>query len=476
MNPPKLFISYSWSGEAHEQLVLRIATELRESGVDVILDKWDLKEGHDAFAFMEQMVTDPEIKKVAIVCDEKYAAKADGRLGGVGTETQIISKEVYENQRQEKFVAIVTARDKSGAPFLPAYYRSRIFIDLSDDDLYVDNFERLLRWIFDKPLNVKPEIGSRPAYLSEDEHLSLGTTAIFRRCIDAMRNQQPFAAGAFDQYCALFALNLERFRLVNPEGEFDDAVIKNIESFLPYRNEAIQLFTVIAQYSQSGEITNHLHRFLESLIPYTMRQAHVSQWKDSDFDNFRFIVHELYLYALAILLRHERISQATYLLEQQYYVYNTGGREPLVSFEIFRHYLPSLDKRNKRLGLSQVSLCGTLLKERCPGTGIDFRHLMQADFVAFIRAELAGRHWFPETLVYLGDHFYSGPFEIFARCRSKAYFDKAKALLGIESSIDILPFLKRYRDGSRSLSELGLFPGVFNPAALLGFEHLATLP
>ena len=60
---PKLFISYSWSSPEHQTWVVSLATELRESGVDVILDKWDLKEGHDAFAFMEKMVTDPEIKK-----------------------------------------------------------------------------------------------------------------------------------------------------------------------------------------------------------------------------------------------------------------------------------------------------------------------------------------------------------------------------------------------------------------------------
>lgn len=63
MSSPKLFISYSWSDSTHEQWVIELATELRESGVDVILDKWDLKEGHDAVAFMEKMVTDPEIKK-----------------------------------------------------------------------------------------------------------------------------------------------------------------------------------------------------------------------------------------------------------------------------------------------------------------------------------------------------------------------------------------------------------------------------
>ncbi len=64
---PKAFISYSWSSPQHEQWVISLATELRASGVDAILDKWDLKEGHDAVAFMETMVTDPEVTKVILV-------------------------------------------------------------------------------------------------------------------------------------------------------------------------------------------------------------------------------------------------------------------------------------------------------------------------------------------------------------------------------------------------------------------------
>jgi hypothetical protein len=110
--------------------VANLATELRENGVDVILDKWDLREGHDAIAFMEQMVTDPEIKKVILVCDKEYADKTDGRSGGVGTEAQIISSEIYEKQSQNKFAAIVVERDDDGRLYLPAYYRSRIYIDL----------------------------------------------------------------------------------------------------------------------------------------------------------------------------------------------------------------------------------------------------------------------------------------------------------------------------------------------------------
>lgn len=478
MTIPKLFISYSWSDAEHEQWVIDLATELRESGVDVILDKWDLKEGHDAVAFMEKMVTDPEIKKVAIICDEKYAAKADGRAGGVGTETQIISREVYENQAQDKFVAIVCEKDENGKAYLPTYYKSRIYIDLSEADRYADNFERLLRWIFDKPLYVKPELGNRPSFLSEGEHVLLGTTSIFKRCVDAIKNHKAHAPGAFDEYCTAFAENLERFRISKPDGDFDDAVIRNIEEFLPFRNEAIQLFIAVAQYVPEEQFIQRLHRFFESMIPYTSRPQNISQWNEWDFDNYRFIVHELFLYALAVLLKHDRIDQANYLLQQQYYLPGNSeyGRDVMVSFIVFREHMRSLEHRNERLSLRRLSVRADLLKERCAGTGIDFRYLLQADFVAFMRAEVESeddfKHWWPDTLLYLG-HFNS-PFEIFARSVSKAYFNKAKVLLAIEAPKDLEPLLKSYKDGSRRLPRWR-FEG-FNPASLLGYEHLATRP
>ena len=201
MANPKLFISYSWTNPDHELWVLNLATELRDSGVDVILDKWDLKEGHDANAFMEKMVNDPDIKKVSLVCDKAYAEKADGRSGGVGTETQIISSEVYAKQDQDKFVAILKERDETGKAYLPAYYRSRIYIDLSDPESYVANFEQLLRWIYDKPLFKKPDLGTEPAFLKdESDSISLGTTVKFKRAIDAVKNNKQYSDAVVKEY------------------------------------------------------------------------------------------------------------------------------------------------------------------------------------------------------------------------------------------------------------------------------------
>src|ERR1700730_2772626 len=108
---PKVFISYSWTSNEHQQWVLDLATALRDNGVDAILDKWDLKEGHDANAFMERMVTDETVEEVIIVLDRKYADKANARKGGVGTETQIITPQIYASADQNKFVGVVSEVD-----------------------------------------------------------------------------------------------------------------------------------------------------------------------------------------------------------------------------------------------------------------------------------------------------------------------------------------------------------------------------
>ena len=78
---PKVFISYSWTSDEYADWVRRLAEKLRSNGVDVILDRWRLRPGQDKYVFMEQMVTDPGIKKVLVLCDKRYAERADRREG-----------------------------------------------------------------------------------------------------------------------------------------------------------------------------------------------------------------------------------------------------------------------------------------------------------------------------------------------------------------------------------------------------------
>jgi len=476
---PKAIISYSWSSQEHEQWVINLATDLRQSGVDVILDKWDLKEGHDAIHFMEKMVTDPEIKKVIMISDHIYAEKADGRKGGVGTETQIISKEIYEKAEQDKFVVVIVEKDKNGLPYLPTYYKSRIYIDLSDPDKYSENFEKLLRWIYNKPLYIKPELGSIPLYLTDTGKISLETSAIFRRTIDAIKNRKPYASGSLTEYFETFATNIEKFRIKEFDGEYDDAVIENIELFLGYTNEAIQIFSAIAKYESTDENIENIHRFFETIIPYIFKPASGSSSQESEFDNYRFLIYELFLYAIAIFIKLERFQQIGVFLSKPYYVQGDTiyGRNELVLFPVFAQQIISFDYRNKRLKLKRRSMRVDLLKDRCGKTGVEFRFLMQADFVLYVRSCFFSEgyypEWLPMTRFYLGH--YPGPFEIFARAKSARYFENIIHLLNIKSKTDIEKLLKDIELGKKRAPNLNEWEPI-NVAGLMNAKQLATIP
>jgi hypothetical protein len=477
---PKLFISYSWTTPDHEAWVLNLATELREqNGVDVILDKWDLKEGDDSIAFMERMVTDPTVQKVALICDQAYAEKADGRRGGVGTETQIITPKIYASTEQNKFVAIIAEKDEHGRPYVPTYYKSRIHIDLSDDDLYAVNFEKVLRWVFDKPLYEKPELGQPPAFLSDGPAISLGTSVLYKRALDAVRHGKSYASGALTEYFKTFAMNLERFRISAPDTEtVDDQVLASITEFAPYRDEAVELFLAIAQYRQMPESYRQLHRFFEQLVPYGERPEDMHRWDRRQFDNYRFIIHELFLYCIASMLHHECFDGAGYLLRHDYAVEanihnRSGGMEP---FTEFYWGLESLEHRNKRLGLNRRSLHADLLKERATIPALPFDLLMQADFVMFLRdgldtlRERPMGSWWPVTYVYMVNR--ERPFPVSLRAASAEYFRRLAVVFDIREPSELDPLMEAYALRRLQVPDTGW--GGLPVRALLNHGNMAT--
>lgn len=476
---PKLFISYSWTSPAHEEWVLSLATELIDSGVDVILDKWDLKEGQDAFAFMEKMVTDPDITKVAMIFDKQYSEKANERKGGVGTEAQIISPEIYAKQDQTKFVAVLPERDEDGKPYLPTYYCSRIFIDLSSMDQFNKGYEQLVRWIYDKPLHVKPELGAIPAFLTDNPQASLQTMVRHRRALEAIRENRPHCRGVLSEYFDTFADNLERFRIIKDDEEYDEKVVRNIEEFLPYRNEVIEIIDALTRYRPTQESWEIVHKFFEKLLPYLFRPENVTSYTECDYDNFRFEIHELFLYTIAILLRSECFDGVVHLVRQHYYVAEVSqiGRNGMESFSVIRQHLSSLELRNKRLQLKRISLHADLLKDRSKQSGLPFQYLMQADFILLIRDYFDRLHsgylhvWWPVTLLYASRQYSS--FEVFTRSQSTRYFENIKRVLDIKTKDDLGELEEAFKKQNIQISDYRGEKSVFS---LIGFDKLATLP
>jgi len=329
-------------------------------------------------------------------------------------------------------------------------------------------------------LHRKPEIGKPPSFLAEECDISLGTASFFKRCIDAVRNNKAYALGSFVEYCDIFKTNLERFRFSCGAEAVDESILKNIESFIPYRNEVVELFTTVARYSLTHDFLLVIHHFFEGLLPYMERPSNVSTWNENDFDNYKFIIQELFLYTVALLVQNEKFDEINYLFQQRYYVNSRRGygKTSTVSFDFFWQYIESFENINRKKDKRRLSVRSDLLKERCTGVGVHFQSLMQADFIVFLRAEIDHKdddhNWYPDTLLYSQIENIYGAFEIFARSISKSYFDRVKILLQIDSPADLAPLLQSYKDRSRQLPRWERYG--FSPSSLLGFSELATLP
>jgi tetratricopeptide (TPR) repeat protein len=154
MAPPKVFISYSHDSQKHKKWVLDLATSLRNSGVDAIMDQWDLGPGDDLPQFMETLNNSDY---VVMVCTEKYVKKANAGTGGVGYEKMIISAGLLANIDSNKILPLIR---QSGSQNMPTFLKTKIFVDFSKDDNYELSFDKLVRTLLDEPILTKPEIGN----------------------------------------------------------------------------------------------------------------------------------------------------------------------------------------------------------------------------------------------------------------------------------------------------------------------------
>ena len=431
---PKAFISYSWTSPTHQAWVIQLATRLRQDGVETILDKWHLQPGHDAIAFMERMVIDPEVRKVLLICDARYTEKANGRSGGVGTESQIISPEIYSKAAQDKFVAVISQVDEEGRPYLPVFYKGRVYIDLSDEERFEPQYEELLRWALDRPSLVASPVGSVPVHISSDQVAQPASASSFLRAKKAVEDGSPAAGGLIRSFSDLLPETLEAFRMPpDPrKADRDEDVISAIANARPVVKQLGELATSVARYDHAARQGDLLLDCLEHFAQKMYRPENVNSWNDWDYDNYKFSANEAFLVVLSAFIKEGRFDLLKSAFDRVYLV--RGDSESGLKangFSVFSQRLKSLEGRKARLRLNRLSLHADMLKEAYENHKPGFTDLMQADFVAFIRGWInlpadEWPDWWPTTLVFAAHRYHS--FDVFARAESKEF---AKRLLPV---------------------------------------------
>ena len=448
---PKAFISYSWSTPGHIDRIRSYAERLVNDGVEVVLDQWDLSEGQDKYAFMEKMVTDESVSHVLIFSDQEYSQKADNRKAGVGTESQIISKEIYDKVDQKKFIPIVCERQEDGEPYLPVFLKSRIWIDFSSPESENENWERILRALYGKSIHEKPTIGKPPSYITDDaDRPSLPTIGKFNSLHDALVNQKPTIAMCRNDFIDAAISFADELRVrERPEVEhIDEKILDDIHKLLPLRDQLVDWLLLETAIEDASTLEDVLQSFLEKLIALKYRPPEITSFNDTWFDAHSIFVYEMFLYLIGVLIKNEKITNLRTILTSRYLLPESVARqgEDFVSCEEFYTSADALEYRNKRLKLNRLSLLADLMKERATRKGIPFRDVMQAELVVLLVSLLTNdMHWYPHTLVFSGRR--GGRFPLFIRAAQHKHFAKLKTITGIASGNELREKFKEGCEG-----------------------------
>ena len=406
--PPKVFISYSWTTPEYRELVRNWADRIMSDGIEAIIDIYDLKEGGDKYAFMERMATDPTVTHVLVFSDCEYAKKADGRKAGVGAESQIISQEVYNQVDQSKFVPIVCERGVDGQPALPTYLRSRIWIDFSTEQAVASNWEQLIRHVYGKPRYVKPSIGTRPRFLNTEEQPNTANirgrfasleSAVIENRRNAIASRRDFLKACIDYVDEM------RVRKA-PQGPLGPQIVRDCKGLIPVRDAITDWVSLEGPTADEDDFAGSLVSLLESLLEMKAPPAELDSWNPSWFDAHAVFVNETFLYLIAALLQCGRYEILRRIFDGYYLssITERYGEDEFVRVNAFHagHSDALSEILSPSSGGRYLSPFAELVKRQASRTDISFRDLQESDLLVFVAVLVQQLEWwYPGTLHYV---------------------------------------------------------------------------
>lgn len=440
MEEPKVFISYSWSDQSHQELVKQWAERLVADGIDVVLDIYDLKEGHDKYAFMERMVTDPSVTHVLVVCDKKYTEKANERKAGVGTESQIISSEVYAKVEQAKFIPIVCEFNEEGEPILPAFMKSRIWINFSSSEAENENWEQLIRLLYGKPQHLKPKKGKAPTYITSDTPMPTSeVSAKFNSLKQAILQDKKGVSHYrrdFIDACTSYAdaLRIRERPLVESMGE---KVLEDCGKLKAIRNHLCDWVLLESEITDIEIFSEAVIEVLEKLRELKSRPPEVNSWNDTWFEAHAVFVYETFLYIIAALLKSGSYQALKEIYSSHYLLPSSDkyGQSSFERFDCFYGYSKALQDVLAPEGIILNAPAAELLKRQADREDLPFGDILQAELLTLLMVFITPEtNWYPQTLHY-ASHGKGFPF--FVRAAQHKHFNKLSVITGIKSADEL---------------------------------------
>jgi hypothetical protein len=234
---PRAFLSYAWESDEHREWVRRFAIQLRNDGVNITLDQWEVQPGDQLPAFMERAVRENDY--VIIVCTPTYRERSNERRGGVGYEGDIMTAEAMTTQNHRKFIPVYRAGN-TWEEASPTWLRGKYYIDLRNNPYSQERYEDLLTTLHGlRP--AAPPVGARPARLERaaGEHVTAAPRgappAEPIRIIGVIVDEVTAPRNDGTRGCALYRVPFQLSRRPSPEWA---------ERFIPHWNHPPQWTTM----------------------------------------------------------------------------------------------------------------------------------------------------------------------------------------------------------------------------------------
>lgn len=240
------------------------------------------------------------------------------------------------------------------------------------------------------------------------------------------------------EYFDVFLEGMEEFRVPDEPKDmpFDDAVVKSVTDFLPWRDNLLDAIGYAAGYMNDSATIDRTTAFLEQLAAYANPKKQYGTRYDVGEDNYHFILYELFLSIVAMLMKGRHFSFARALIDHDYNVSTAveSSETRMEGIRAFNDDMRSLDGiRNDRLKLNASCLAATMIKQRATYPKAQFKDLLEADTLLFVRLffgpQSTARFWNPRLSVYLES---SNGLPLFVKAATESGLSVLKQLLPVK--------------------------------------------
>jgi len=250
----KIFVSYSWDSQEHQEWVAYLVRRLREEGYDTIYDQYITSQNTiNLNRMMVERIKNDDF--VIVVVTENYTMKADEFIGGVGFESELLLSVINENKDK----VIVVTKQLSANKKVPFYLKGYHYLDFSNDD-FESALDDLIYRLQKTPKYDIGEIGKKKIRISKipKMHLKINNAVTQLSEIEIKDNS--------------FTENLvEKFNLLD-HNNADREIVRFEEDF--------QLFSNYTCRTNTIELRGYLPKFPERLVGSCALEIKRNEFKD----------------------------------------------------------------------------------------------------------------------------------------------------------------------------------------------------